>query len=100
MIKLFALYRKPADAGAFDRHFDEIHTPLVRKYPGLRNLEITRITGAPIGEAAYHLLAVMSWDDRASMESALASPEGKAVVRDLLSFAADIVTIFFGEPAA
>jgi hypothetical protein len=55
MIKLIALYRTPADAAAFDKHYHEIHTPLVRKYPGLRKLEITRVTGAPIGDAKYHL---------------------------------------------
>lgn len=97
MIKLIALYRKPADTAAFDKHYEEIHTPLVRKYPGLRKLEITRITGAPIGEAKFHLMSEMSWDNKEAMDSALSSPEGKAVVKDLLSFAADVVTIFYGE---
>jgi uncharacterized protein (TIGR02118 family) len=100
MIKLIALYRTPADAAAFDKHYHEIHTPLVRKYPGLRKLEITRVTGAPIGDAKYHLMAEMYWDDKSAMDSALSSPEGKAVIKDLLSFAADIVTIFHGEVAA
>jgi uncharacterized protein (TIGR02118 family) len=99
MIKLIALYRKPGDAASFNRHYDEIHTPLVQKYPGLRKLEITRITGAPIGEAKFHLMAEMYWDDKSAMDAALGSPEGKAVIKDLLSFAADIVTIFHGEVA-
>jgi uncharacterized protein (TIGR02118 family) len=99
MVKLIALYRKPADPAAFDAHYDSIHTPLVRKYPGLRRLEITRVTGAPIGETKFHLLAEMSFDDRASMDAALASPEGRAVIKDLMSFAADIVTVFIGETA-
>ncbi len=97
MIKLIALYRKPSDAAAFDKHYDDIHTPLVKKYPGLRKLEITRITGAPIGDSKFHLVAEMYWDNRNAMDSALASPEGKAVIKDLLSFAADLVTIFYGE---
>lgn len=97
MIKLIALYRRPADPDAFDRHYQEVHTPLVRQYPGLRKLEITRVTGAPIGDAKYHLLAEMYWDDKGAMDAALSSREGKAVVKDLLAFAADIVTIFHGE---
>lgn len=99
MTKLIALYRTPADVAAFDKHYDEVHTPLVRKYPGLRKLEITRVTGAPIGETKYHLLAEMSFDDKAAMDAALASPEGRAVVKDLMSFAADIVIVFIGETA-
>jgi len=97
MTKLIALYRKPADPGAFDTHYRDTHTPLVRKYPGLRKLEITRITGAPIGETKFHLMAEMYFDNKDAMNTAMASPEGKAVARDLMSFAADVVTVFYGE---
>ncbi len=97
MIKLIALYRKPADPAAFDEHYRTIHTPLVRKYPGLRKLEITRITGAPIGDTKFHLMAEMYFDSKETMNAAMASQEGKAVARDLMSFAADVVTVFHGE---
>lgn len=97
MMKLVALYRRPEDQTAFDRHYTDVHAPLVRKYPGLRKLEITRLTGAPLGESKFYLMAEMYFDSRASMESALASAEGKAVARDLMSFAAKEVIVFFGE---
>jgi uncharacterized protein (TIGR02118 family) len=97
MTKLVALYRKRDDMVEFDKHYESIHTPLVKKYPGLRKLEITRITGAPIGESKYHLMAEMYFENREAMEAALASKEGKAVARDLMGFAADIVTVFMGE---
>ena len=97
MIKLIALYRKPADIAEFDKHYNEIHTPLVKKYPNMRKLEITRITGAPIGETKYHLLCEMYWDSKDEMDKSLSSPEGRAVAKDLMSFAADLVTVFFGE---
>jgi len=97
MVKLVALYKKPAEVEDFDKHYDEVHIPLVRKYPGLRRLEVTRITGAPIGEAKYHRMAEMYFDTRQTMDAALASTEGKAVARDLLSFAAPLVTVFLGE---
>jgi hypothetical protein len=79
MAKLIALYRNPADPEEFDRHFFNVHVPLVRNFPGLRNLNITRITGAPIGEDG--------------------APAGKAVTRDILGFAADVITVFHGEVA-
>jgi len=97
MIKLIALYRKPADPAAFDEHYRNTHTPLVKKYPGLRKLEITRITGAPIGDTKFHLMAEMYFDSKETMNAAMASQEGKAVARDLMSFAADVVTVFHGE---
>jgi uncharacterized protein (TIGR02118 family) len=97
MIKLIALFRRPSDTTDFDKHYDTVHTPLVKNYPGLRKLEITRITGAPIGETKFHLMAEMYFDDKDAMDRALASSEGKAVTRDIMSFAADIITVFHGE---
>lgn len=97
MVKLIALYRKPADVQEFDKHYDQIHTPLVLKMPGLRKLEVTRITGAPIGESTYHLMAEMYFDSVDAMNAANASPEGKATAKDLMSFAADVVALFYGE---
>jgi uncharacterized protein (TIGR02118 family) len=99
MTKLIALFRRPEDEEDFDRHYFETHIPLVKKFPGLRKLEVTRVTGAPIGEAKFHLVAEMFFDDKDAMDASLASPEGKAVARDILSFAADVITVFHGEVA-
>jgi uncharacterized protein (TIGR02118 family) len=97
MTKLIALYRNPSDAAAFDKHYFDVHIPLVRKFPGLKKLEVTRVTGAPIGEAKFHLMAEMYFETKDAMDSALASSEGKAVTRDIMSFAADVITVFHGE---
>jgi uncharacterized protein (TIGR02118 family) len=99
MLKLIALFRKPPEPDDFDKHYFGVHIPLVRKYPGLRNVEVTRVTGAPIGEAKFHLMAEMYFDSKDAMDAALASPEGKAVTRDIMSFAADVITVFHGEVA-
>jgi uncharacterized protein (TIGR02118 family) len=97
MVKLIALYKKSADPEEFERHYTSVHTPLVRKYPGLRRLEITRVTAAPLDDVRYHLVAEMYFDSREAMDEALSSPEGKAVSKDLMSFAAPLVTVFFGD---
>ena len=44
MVKLIALYKKPDNVSAFDKHYAEVHTPLVKKLPGLRQLELSKIT--------------------------------------------------------
>ncbi len=97
MIRLIALYKMPEDKAAFDKHYDEVHTPLVKKMPGLKKLEVARITGAPIGEPKYYLICDMYFDNQDAMNAALASPEGKATARDLMSFASTLVTLFFAE---
>ncbi len=100
MVKLIALYKRPPEPEEFDKHYDAVHIPLVRKYPGLRKLEVTRITGAPIGETKFHVMSEMYFDSREAMDAALSSQEGKAVARDLLSFAAPLITVFIGEVEA
>jgi uncharacterized protein (TIGR02118 family) len=98
MVKLIALYKTPADADAFDDHFSTIHVPLVRAVPGLHRLEITRITGAPFGEARFYLIEELVFESQRSMDTAMSSPQGKQVARDVMSFAADLVVLLQGIP--
>jgi uncharacterized protein (TIGR02118 family) len=97
MIKLIALFKKPQELESFDQHYDAVHLPLVRNLPGIRQLEVTRVVGAPIGESKFHVMAELSFDNKDSLDAALASPEGKALAKDLLHFAANVVTVFYGE---
>ncbi|MCO6436090.1 MAG: EthD family reductase [Phycisphaerae bacterium] len=97
MVKFIALYKKPADIAAFEKHYEEVHLPLVKKWPGLRKLEVTRFTGSPAGEPRYYMMAEIYFDDKSAMVAALQSPEGKAAGKDIMSVAADIVHMMFGE---
>jgi uncharacterized protein (TIGR02118 family) len=97
MTKVIAVYRQPKDANGFDKYYGETHTPLVKKVPGLRRLEVTKIAGAGGGTSDVYQVAELYFDDPGSRETALASREGKAVVDDLPNFAAGIVSIYLGE---
>ena len=97
MIKLIALYKKPADVEAFEEHYAHVHLPLVEKLPGLRKTELSRITGAPRGEAPFYLMYEMCFDDLEAYNRAMASDENKAAGRDLMSFAKDIVTLMIAD---
>ncbi len=97
MVKVIALYRTPSDPDAFERHYFDIHIPLVKKMPGLRSLEVTRISAVPLGEPKFHLMATMTYDSIDAMNASNASPEGKAVGKDLFSFAREVVTLLIGE---
>ena len=97
MVKLVAMYKTPDDTQAFDRHYREIHTPIVKRWPGLQRLEVSRITGAPIGEARHYLMAEMYFETEDAMQRALASPDGKAAATDVMEFAGKLVTMFYAE---
>ena len=97
MVKLIALYKTPDNKEEFDKHYSEVHTPLVKKMPGLRKLEVATITGAPIGEPKHYRIAEMYFDTLDALNASMASPEGKASARDLMSFAGNLVTMFYAE---
>ena len=97
MVKLIALYKKPADVQAFEEHYANLHLPLVEKIPGLRKTELSRISGAPRGEAPYYMMHEMYFDDMDAYNRAMASDENKAAGKDLMSFARDIVTLMIAD---
>ena len=99
MVKLVALFTKPSDPENFDRHYTETHIPLVKKWPGLRNVETGKITGATGGEAPYYQIAEMYFENMDALKTALRSPEGRAAGADLQSFAPGLVTMLYVDLA-
>ena len=97
MIKLIALYKKPADIERFEQHYANVHIPLIEKIPGIRKTEWTRITASPTGEAPYYMMFEMYFDDMEAYEVAMRSAENKAAGKDLMSFARDLVTLMVAE---
>ena len=90
MVKLIALYRRPQDPQQFERVYFGEHIPLTRKMPGLRKIEINRITGAPRGEPEYYLVAGLYFDDAQTMQQSMASEESRAAARVLRDLGAEV----------
>ena len=99
MVRLIALFSLPDDPAAFDAHYRDVHTPIVRRYPGLRDLRLTRPDGVGGRPAPFHLLAEMSFDSRADLDAALASEAGRESGRDLRDFAQAGVSLFIADDA-
>lgn len=97
MVKLVAIYTEPQDIDAFEKHYREVHTPLVKKMPHVRKLELNRFTGAPAGPARYYLMAEIYYDSRDDMMASLQSAEGMAAGKDIMSFAPKQIHMMFAE---
>ena len=97
MVKLVALYRRPADVDAFEEHYRENHAPLAKKMPGLKRLEVRHVTGSPGGEARFYMMAELYFETSDAMMAALVSPEGKAAAKDVMGFAGDILHMMFAD---
>jgi uncharacterized protein (TIGR02118 family) len=88
MAKLVVLYKTPADPAAFDAYYTATHVPLVKRIPGIARYEISAgPVWTPEGASPYHLAAVLTFDDFATLHASLGTPEGQAAARDLGHFA-------------
>jgi uncharacterized protein (TIGR02118 family) len=95
MAQMLVLYKTPKDPAAFDQHYVATHIPLAKKIPGLRKYEVSRgPVATPFGPSAYHLVATLHFDDMQSMQSAFASPEGRAAGADAQSLASLDILLF------
>jgi uncharacterized protein (TIGR02118 family) len=79
--RFLALYETPADSETFDRHYRQIHVPLLRHLPGLRRYSVSRDVVALRGTPCY-LITELEWDTMDELRAAFASPEGRATAAD------------------
>ena len=99
-VRLIALYQAPADPEAFDRHYHEVHTPIVLRYPRLRELIVGNVE--PMGQRSvpYYLATQMIFDSREDLDAAMASDAGIESARDLRNFAEAGVTLYVADDSS
>ena len=100
MPRLIALYNPPDDSDAFDEHYRDVHTPIVARYPRIRDIRLTKPAGVAGRSAPFHLMAEMVFDSEADLDEALASDAGAQSARDLRNFAGAGVTMFVAPDEA
>jgi uncharacterized protein (TIGR02118 family) len=76
-----ARHDTPAGPETFDRHYRQIHLPLLRHLPGLRRYTLSRDVAARHA-APCHLIAELDWDTMDGLRAAFASPAGRATAAD------------------
>jgi uncharacterized protein (TIGR02118 family) len=92
--QIIVIYGQPTDPAAFDRHYAEIHVPLVRRMPHLTAFLYSKgaVQSSDPTNAPY-MIAALSYANDADLASSLDSAEGKAAVADVPNFASGGVTI-------
>jgi uncharacterized protein (TIGR02118 family) len=87
-VKLTVVYGTPEDAAAFDKHYHEVHMPIVERWPGVQRTEVARVTGGPMGSASpYHLITDIHFADAAALDAALGSDAGREAGKDFMQIA-------------
>jgi uncharacterized protein (TIGR02118 family) len=97
MNKLMVIFHTPPDVVEFEKNWSERFVSKAEKMPGLKRVSVTRVYGGPAGEVNYHLIHEFFFEDAKAVREAMVSPEGQEAGQEVLSFAADYVTLCFGE---
>ena len=88
MVKVTVLYGEPQDPAAFEEYYLERHIPEFGvKIPGLITADISKSVKTGEEKPPYYRIADLWFKDMAVMTQALGSPEGKAAVADVGTFA-------------
>lgn len=102
MIKYVALYKRPADAEAFDKAYFESHKPLIDKVPGLVRQEIAKVSRTFVpnfleGNEPY-LIAELYFESKEAMKAAFSSAEWQASGANLTEIGGmELVSMFAAE---
>jgi uncharacterized protein (TIGR02118 family) len=99
MVRLLVLYETPEDPGAFDRHYNEVHIPLVKQLPGLLRYTVSRNISATRGGKSIYLAAELDWENLEALQAAMTSEIGKETTADVPKFAPTGVTTVSYEVA-
>ena len=86
--RFIVLWDTPADPAEFDRHYRDVHIPLVRKLPGLQRYTLSRNAASARGGDPYYRVAELDFEDLASLRRAFQSAEGHATAADVDHLAA------------
>ena len=101
MHRMTVQYDAPGDPDGFERHYREVHVPLVAAVPGLRRFTLTR-PRALAGDAPY-LVAELWFDDADALSAARGTPEMAETGKDAATMAAQYavprVVMLAGEVA-
>ena len=98
MTRIISLHGYPADPEAFDRYYREVHTPLVQRIPGVRNVRFGRVMRTEDGSRApFYLVSDVYFDSSEALAAAQKTPEMAAALADVPRFATGGVTIMICE---
>ncbi|WP_437883324.1 EthD family reductase [Pseudomonas sp. LRF_L74] len=95
MKTVVVVYGAPENPVEFERHYRDVHVPLVKKMPNLVGFEASI---SPSTDARqWHAIALLKYANQAALDQSMASAEGVAAVEDVATFATGGCSIYTCE---
>ena len=95
-VTLLALFKRPEGGDEalvqFMARYRAEHLPLIAQVPGLRATEVEVVSQKYAGDDVV-VVTRMTFDDQASLDAGMASPEMRAAGRNLREIAPDMLTL-------
>jgi len=98
MLAVAILYTHPDNPVEFERRYLEDYVPLVRRLPGVRQVTVQRVVGAPLGDPVYYRMETWRLQPDARPETVFESKDWRAA-QDALRFARGLSTMMVIEEA-
>lgn len=96
MVKLLILFKTASRSNNFDLRF-RANVALLKKLPGMVRIQEGKVLGSPAGDAPYHRVVEVFFEDFDTLDKALTSPQGVTAGKDLMEFAGHDVELLFVE---
>lgn len=81
--RFLVMYDAPVDPDESERHYNDVHVPLAKQYPGPRRFTRSHQPTALTGEPCY-MVVTLEWDDMAAMQAAPESEAANRVAEDAM----------------
>jgi uncharacterized protein (TIGR02118 family) len=93
-IKITVLYGAPKDPTEFEKHYSEIHMPMVYSVKEIKRVELSVSLPDAEGKApAFYRITELWFENLEKLQKAAATPTWKKIVDDVPTFASGGVTI-------
>lgn len=97
-VKLTILHHVPKDPAASDKHYVEVHMPLVAAVKGLGRMERSKpMQMNPTAPQPYHRMVEFWFDNQEHFRSVMGSPEWAKVSADAKNFATNGITVIISR---
>ncbi|BCJ88367.1 EthD family reductase [Effusibacillus dendaii] len=83
MAKVIVIYEEPKDKEGFEKHYFDVHIPLAKKLPTLKNAAINRVLHGENTDQNMYLVAELEFEDVDTLNQSLSSAEGQEVQGDV-----------------
>lgn len=97
MIRLVVIHEIPSDPARFDEHYEKVHLPIVRGFPGVRNVRCGHAFSTPEWPTNVHYMCEAEFDSLEDLRAALESRSADLAYSDIQQISDEGIMVFCAQ---